>query len=407
MSNIWIVSEHYYPCGNTTSYLITRISEGLAGYAPVNVITTTAHGSAEEMINGVKIYRTRDSFLDKNKFSQRIFKLLLLSFRLIWKSARLIKRNDVVLVVTNPAPIIFLMGILKKFKGFRLCFLAHDLFPENLVIAGVVKNTNPIYKTTLRLFNYAYRRADRIIVIGRDMEKTMKGKIRGSDAIIRYIPNFADVDFIRPMPKETNEMANKLGLTGKFVILFTGNIGRAQDIENILKAMKLLKEQPHIHLLMIGEGAKFKTARDLIKKYNLENVTLLDSIDRTWSNDFLNAGDAGLVSLQPGRKGIGIPSKTYTYLAAGKPIIGVVDRDSEVEMLIRETNCGWWIEPGDPQKTAELFRKISESDEVKSRAAIARSVAESGYSIQSTIPLFHDLIKEVSYEGRKQSLVQG
>jgi glycosyltransferase involved in cell wall biosynthesis len=392
MNKTWIITEFYFPNENTTSYIMTKIAEGLSEKADVSVITSTSakvKGIKYERHNHVNIYRVKDSNLDKNNFLKRTIKLIILGLRLFFKAATLVKKNDTVMVVTNPATIIFLMRILKAVKKFELVILVHDIFPENLVVAKVLKPKNYLYRITLLLFNNAYNKSNKLIVIGRDMELFMKNKLGKNCPEIAYIPNFADVNIIKPQCKKQNRILLGHGLTEKFVVLFTGNIGRAQDIDNILNTMELLKENENIHLLIIGDGANVHLIQQFLKEKGLGNITLLPSIGREFSNDFLNAGDVGLVSLQQGRKGIGIPSKTYTFLAAGKPILAVVDKESEIYQMVNESGCGWVSEPGNPVELSTLIGKISLSmDEVEEKGTIARNLAMEKYSMEKIIPQF-------------------
>ncbi len=396
MKKFWIITEYYYPNENTTAYIMTKIAEGLGQHVDINIITSTAAsdiGIKKEQINNVTIYRVKESKLDKNIFLWRIIKLIILGLRLFIKSANLVKENDTVMVVTNPVTIIFLMRILRCFKKFTLIILVHDIFPENLIVAKVLKPGNFLYKITLKLFNWSYIKADKLVVIGRDMELFMKNKLGRRCPIIFYIPNFVDNNEIKPFPKESNRILKEYNLTDKFIVLYTGNIGRAQDINNILTTMELLKENNNIHLLIIGNGAMENTVIQYVKKYLLSNITLLPSMKRAFSNEFLNAGDVGLVSLQRGRKGIAVPSKTYTFLSAAKPILAVVDNKSEISIMIEESNCGWWTLPGDPQTLKKLILTISNScDEVREKGENSRHLAEEIYSMEKIIIRFKEII---------------
>lgn len=396
MKKYWIISELYHPNENTTAYIITKIAEGLGIYTNVNVITSTSSSIKEvskERINNVTIHRVQDSKLNKNIFLWRILKLIILGLRLFFKSASLVKKNDTVIVVTNPATIIFLISILRILKKFELVILVHDVFPENLVVAKVLKSGNFLYKITLSLFNWAYRKADKLVVIGRDMDQFMRLKLGSKCPSIVFIPNFADCNEIRPQPKWQNKILIENCLCEKFVLLYTGNIGRAQDINNILKTMELLKKMEKIHLLIIGDGANTALVKQFIKEKCLSNITLLPAIAREFSNDFLNAGDIGLVSLQKGRKGIAVPSKTYTFLAAAKPILAVVDKESEIYRMVTESNCGWLSDPGEPASLRDLIIQICDSEkEIITKGVIARNLALEKYSVEKIIAQFQIIL---------------
>jgi glycosyltransferase involved in cell wall biosynthesis len=407
MKKVWILSEYFYPNDVTTSIILTKIAEGLSEKADVNVITSTSsvnRGIKFERFNNINIYRVKESSLDKNNLYKRIIKMILLGLRLFYKSAILLKKNDTVLVVTNPATIIFLIAILRTFKRINLVILVHDIFPENLVVAKILNANNIFYKITLHLFNWAYKKADKLIVIGRDMEAFMKNKLGKRCPETVFIPNFVDSNLIKPESKKQNKILKKYDLTEKFVLLFTGNIGRAQDFSNILETMELLKDNDQIHLLIIGDGVNAKYVTQIIKEKNLKNITLLPLMKREFANEFLNAGDIGLVSLQKGRKGIVVPSKTYPFLAAGKPVLAIVDKDSEIYLMVNESHCGWWSEPGNPLTLKNSIDQIyGMGDEIIRRSLNARKLAIEKYSLEKVIPQFQLNLCKQSAEEKENS----
>ena len=390
---IWIITEYYYPNENTTSYLLGHIAEGLSALHNVNVITST-QGTDNEIKNSVKIFRTKNSAFDKNNLHLRIVKHIISGGFLFFKARKLIKRDDEVFVVTDPATSILFLRLLKIFIPFKLTYLVHDLFPENLLIINATSKNNIIYKCTLKLYNWALKGADRIFVLGRDMSLILKNKLKDHCPPVFIIPNFADVNNIVPKPKETNVIIKNNNLEEKFVLLFTGTIGRLQGIKNLLESMLLLKDEKNIHLLMIGDGAHKKLVKDFVSENELTNITLLKTMERKFSNDFLNAGDVGIVSLIHNCTGTAVPSKTYTYMAAGKPILAVMDKNAEISILTNETNIGWSIDPDKPQLFAKKVREIStQKDAIKIKGENSRKVCCDCYSVNNAVLNFLSAIK--------------
>jgi glycosyltransferase involved in cell wall biosynthesis len=385
---IWIITEYYYPNENTTSYLLGLIAEGIAEYHNVNIITSTP-GNKKETKNSVNIFRARDSSLDKNNLNSRIIKHTISGIYLFLKASKLVKRGDEVFVVTDPATSVFFIRFLKIFIPFKLTFMVHDLFPENLLIINAIKKGNLIYKFILSLYNWAFKGADRLIVIGRDMEILIKKKLKNQCPPIFIIPNFADVEEIVPMPKKDNLIIKSNKLENKFILLFTGTIGRLQGIQNLIDSMLLLKDNTEIHLLMIGDGAYKKSVEYFIKEHKLTNITLLHTMERKFSNDFLNAGDIGIVSLIRNCSGTAVPSKTYTYMAAGKPIFASMDINAEISILINESNIGWRVDPDNPEIFANKLKEISKlKEDLKLKGENSRKICYDQYSVKKAISNF-------------------
>ena len=361
---IWIITELYYPTLNSTGYYMTEIAEYLAkNNQDVNVLcsnltynTNLVTTIKNEVRNKVRINRVLLKQIDKNNFIFRILRLTNASIKLFIKSLLLISRKDRVLIVTNPAFLILLMPILKLIKGIKYDLLVHDIFPENLVAIKKMKSSSLIYKLIKFLFDFSYSKAENCIVIGRDMEKIVKEKI-GDKSNITLIPNWAEVDKIFPVNKNDTNMINLLNLQGKFIFQFAGNLGHAQGLKNILDAISLIKNED-LHFLFIGSGAMESEIKLAAKNSLLKNISLIGFQDRSNQNDFLNACDVALITLSDGMLGLGVPSKAYNIMAAGKPILIIADNASEISMCVKEYNLGWIVEPNNPKLLSDTFEMI-------------------------------------------------
>ena len=361
---IWIITELYYPTLNSTGYYMTEIAEYLAkNNQDVNVLcsnltynTNLVTTIKSEVRNKVRINRVLLKQIDKNNFIFRILRLTNASIKLFIKSLLLISRKDRVLIVTNPAFLILLMQMLKLIKGIKYDLLVHDIFPENLVAIKKMKSSSLIYKLIKFLFDFSYSKAENCIVIGRDMEKIVKEKI-GDKSNITLIPNWAEVDKIFPVNKNDTNMINLLNLQGKFIFQFAGNLGHAQGLKNILDAISLIKNED-LHFLFIGSGAMESEIKLAAKNSLLENISLIGFQDRSNQNDFLNACDVALITLSDGMLGLGVPSKAYNIMAAGKPILIIADNASEISMCVKEYNLGWIVEPNNPKLLSDTFEMI-------------------------------------------------
>jgi glycosyltransferase involved in cell wall biosynthesis len=376
-----MVSEYYQPCDNATGQIMTVISGMLAKHFQVNVITTTREGTvATADTPGLKIFRIRDSRLSKDSLIQRPLRILILSLRLFFNILRLVKKNDTIVSVTNPTMLTFLLQFGKMIRGFKLLLIVHDVFPENMVATGIIKRSNPLYLATRWAFSRALDSFDAVVVIGRDMEQLMKQKVRDQHKI-HYLPNFAETDKIVPTEKRKNPIIIQYHLEDKLVIHFTGNIGRAQHVDFICRLLTNLKETSDIHFLIIGDGAMKEVLTRCIRENGLTNTTLLPAMSRNKENFFLNAGDIGLVSLTPGLKGLGVPSKTYSYMAAARPVLALVEPGSEIDLLIREHPIGWSLDPADLDHCVQAILALKDNpDEIKARGEMARKICENHYT---------------------------
>lgn len=399
MSRFWIVSEIYYPVKTSTGYYVTEIAEYFAQKGmDVHVICTSSNYNKgeessnlmEEIRNGVHIHRVSVLNIDKDNFFKRIIRLLISSFSLFMKSMCQIKRGDRVLIATNPAFLLLAMPIIKGFKGLYYSILVHDVFPENLVAIGKVSTKSIIYKILKRIFDSAYQSADLCLSIGRDMNEILNKKTKGKTKI-EFVPIWSQIDEVEPLKKTESILSNKLNLNNKFVFEFAGNLGHAQGIDNVLKAIDLVNDY-NINFLFIGGGAKYETIskRSEINK----KITLIGFQDRSKQNDFLNACDVSIVTLNDGMYGLGVPSKSYNIMAAGKPILLVADSNSEIARCIKEYNIGWIVKPNNPKLLAKTMVQIAlEKEEMIKMSKNCRRIAEELFAKNIILEKYYNLLR--------------
>lgn len=399
---IFIISEFYYPVNTSTGYYVTEIAEYLASKKrDVNVICTNAkyHKAdlsgvkKKEIINGVKINRILTATINKDNFLLRAVRLWVTSFQLLFKILFLVNKGDKVLVVTNPAFLILLMPIVKLFKGINYSILVHDVFPENLIAIGKLRNDSIVSKQLREIFNWAYSKAINCIVLGRDMKEVVLRKV-SKKIPVEIITNWADLNNVKPLLKNETKLVNELKLADKFVFQFAGNLGAAQGLKNVLNAIKKVKNK-QLHFLFIGSGAMEAELRDFANDSPLRNITMVGFQNKEEQQYFLNACDVAIVTLNEGMLGLGVPSKSYNIMAAGKPILVVADEKSEISLMVKEHKIGWVVPPNEPGVLAGYFEKIYcdfQQDIVELNDP--RSIAENYFSKELILEKYHSFFND-------------
>jgi glycosyltransferase involved in cell wall biosynthesis len=385
----WFISQFYWPVENSTGHIITRIIDVFTSEHKANIITV-GHKNIIERNDNIAAIRVMDMKLNKNILPLRLLKLFFISFEMAIIVFHSAKKQDVVVAVTNPAPLLVLLAFFKNILKIRLIIIVHDVFPENLIVAGITKQKSLLYKVVKKIFDWAYDQAELLITCGRDMQKTIMEKVKNKDKVI-FIPNFDDTDILYHINKEENQIVKNLQIHGKMIVLFTGNIGRMQNIDNLIMTAELLKDEPSIVFLFIGEGAY----QDKIKNYMQahRNIFLIPNMHRQDALVFLNAGDIGISTLLPNIMGVGVPSKTYSYMATGKPVIAVMDQDSEIAMMIKEESNGWIVEPDNPGQLASLLRYLKSNPEViMEKGEISHNLSITKYAVKNVTKKYVEAI---------------
>jgi glycosyltransferase involved in cell wall biosynthesis len=262
------------------------------------------------------------------------------------------KRPDLVLVLSNPPFISFHGLILKIFKKCKVIYNVQDLFPDLAVELGKLRN-KPFISILKTLSKYIIRKMDRVIVVGEYMERrikedVLKDVVRKADHVVT-IHNWADGERLKVIEKKDNYLGREWNLEDKFVVLYSGNIGYLHEFDTIIKAAENLRDRGYkdIVFVFIGEGIKKEYIRKRAEKKGLNNILFFPYQARDKLTYSLGIADVSLVSLDEGFAGMVVPSKMYGILASGRPMIGIIGRESEINEIIREGRCGRIVKIGD------------------------------------------------------------
>ena len=399
-----MISEVYSPDEAGGAHFMSKLAEGIGKSYNVYVLcgypVYTARGAAvpkREVLNGVNVERCYATRFDKNIIALRIVNLLTVSVSMFFKALLGIRKQDIVLVVTTPPLLPFFISLACHLRRAKCILRIDDVYPETLIATGLLGQRNIVARFFSFMNTILYRSFERIVVLGRDMNQLVRNKLGGSDKHVTIIPNWADLDIVQPTSKKENELLRELGLTEKFIIQCAGNMGRAQGIENLFKAVEMLKDEEDIHFLFIGSGAKRSWMEGEVRDKKLNNVTMLDQRPRSDQENFLNACDIALVSLLPGMTGAGVPSRMYNIMAVGKPFVGVMGPGAELEFVINEEQVGWFVPADQPGKLAEAILDARSSPEILSQMAQrARSAALVKYSQPRVIKDYCELINSIT-----------
>jgi len=389
-NDVWIVSELFYPETISTAYILTEIAKYLAEKNEVNVVTgpeyyEVKHQTSDfESLDNIRIYRVNSKGYNKNILFTRLIGHFFVSFKMLLLMLQRIPRNSQVVIVTNPALLFLMSSFFIKRKKWKIKLLVHDVFPENLVASGLLSSmSSPLYLLLQRIFNNAFLKMETIIVLGRDMKTVFERKI-GLEKRIEIVENWADLDNIDIVENKSN--------TKKF--LYAGNLGRVQGIEILLNVIRKIKSQ-EFEFLFIGNGALDSYVKDYIEYNDLRNVKKVGWLPRIAQNEFLAESTIGVISLTEGMYGLGVPSKLYNLMAAGKPIFYIGDRNSEVHLIMQEHEIGWFAEANNQSMIQNVFLEIIACDQnsLTRYSVNARNLAENSYSRKIILNKWNSLLE--------------
>jgi glycosyltransferase involved in cell wall biosynthesis len=358
-----VVSQHYPPDPSTTAAIMAAISERVAQEAEVLVLSGTAGSAAAGKPQVVEV---RNWMPGKAALLKRALAELLFTIRMFAALLAKLRRGDVALTVPAPFMLPYAFAAAAKLKGARSVLIMHDLYPDVLIMAGLLKPQSIVAKAMRALNAPMFRALDAVVIIGRDTEKLLlryRGMTRDK---IRFIPNWATLS--RGVRAVDADNPYRRSLSAGFVVGLSGNLGFTHDPVVVFEAARLLRENRDIHFLLSGWGIGFDQLREMQSEAKLRNVTLVDRVDEGQLETFLSAADAWIIPYRKNVAGVSVPSRFYNLLAIGRPVILVSEADAEAALTVTEHDVGWVVEPGSADELAKTI----------SRAAGARDPERAG-----------------------------
>lgn len=360
---ILVLNQYYWPGVEATAHLLTELCEALAHDYEVEVVTGVLHGHEdaprELERNGVRIVRVSSTSYERSAIGRRAANY----FSYLGSALAYALRGpapDLVLCMTDP-PIVGDLGVVvgRRF-GAPVMVVSQDVFPE--IATELHRLRNPVVVGVLGGLVGAYlRRADRIVAIGETMRERLAAKGAPVERL-RVIPNWVDTREITPQPRN-NPWAEEHGLTSRFVVMHSGNVGHAQDLDSLVRAATFLRDRDDLRIVIAGFGARHAEMVELSRRLEVEPaVRFMPYQERARLPLSLSSADVHVVGLAKGLAGYVVPSRVYGILAAGRPVIATADEASETARLVREAGCGIVIEPGRPELLARTIRAASEGE---------------------------------------------
>lgn len=369
-----LVYAHYYaPDVASTSQIIQDLAEGMKDKFEVTVICTVPSYTGKidgkykekrtykEELNGVHIIRIPVPEFSKSDKKSRV-KNLFVYYLNARKATGMAGLHDYVFTISQPPIIGGMLGVYgknklrtKEGKKPKLIYCIQDFNPEQVEAVGYVK-----IKLLLNMAQWidkrSCRKSDLVITVGRDLVDTLKSRMKGSP-MPKYtmINNWIDDNNIYPVPMDNPEVAafkRRYKLENKFIIMYSGNIGLYYDLEGLIRVIGKFQntQTPDGRIVVfafVGAGAVLDKLMEYKTKHRLDNVVFIPYQDKGGLIYSLNAADVHWCVNAKGIKGVSCPSKFYGIAGVSKPVIAVLEKDSEVERVITETGCGRVSEPGD------------------------------------------------------------
>lgn len=409
---ITVLCPHFHPDIAPTGEVMTSIVEGLAGLGhQLHVVTALpwyrAHAvepgwggrlvREEERAWG-RITRVHPFPTEKTNIPARA--LAFGGFTAVGTVAAAMDRMrpQVVLAMSPPLTLGLAGWVVARLRGVPFVFNIQDVFPDVAVELGMLKGERVI-RAAAWMERFAYRRADAVTVLSEDLAENVRTKLathrrdrHGDPGKVHVIPNFADTDWIRPGPKE-NGYRSQYGLEGKRVVMYAGNVGLSQSLDMLLD-VAAATDDDDVVFVVNGAGAALADLRQ--RASGLGNVVFVGLQPKDRLPEILASADVHVVPLKRGLARSSVPSKTYSILAAGRPVVASVDPGTEIARTLSEAGAGWAVHPGDVEGFAKAIRRLLDApDEADEMGRSGRRFVEAWLSPLKVAQTYERLFGEL------------
>lgn len=397
---ILILNRSYWPDAEASGQLLTELCEDLAAEFEMTVIAgqpnqnpagVSCNPWGRDEHHGVSIRRVPHLTLGKKSLWGRAFNMLTYLAG-AFVTALCVARPAAVVVETDP----FLLPIIGRWLQWRhrcrLVVYLQDIYPDVAVALGKVRKG--WFTSLLRRWLFSiYRQADRVIVLGDDMRSVLTDSGIAPERIT-VLPNWADTSRISPI-RQANTFRQREQLEGYFVVMYSGNMGLCQNLDDVLEAAARLCDRRDILFILVGDGASRSGLERNARERGLENVRFLPYQPHSELAHSLSAADLHLIPLDARVTGCVVPCKLYGILAAGVPALVIADERCETSRVVAQSHTGRVVPPGSPQQLVESIVWCADHrQELSEMGARARLLAEYEYDRKTASARFAHLLHD-------------
>ena len=396
---ILFFNRFFFPDSSATSQILSDLAFHLAAEGrAVEVVTTRKERTPvrTDEVRGVRIHRVAEAISGPHSLFERA-----LAYVRYYKAARdaahrIVHAGDIVVLKTDPPLLSVAIGPIAKAKGAKVVVWLQDVFPEIAREYGIPGMGGAIGWAFRRARDRSLAAADAVVAIADRMAQTVRDLAVLANKP-RVIHNWADGSAIVPMEPKSNPLRRQWDLEDKFVVAYSGNLGRVHEFGTILAAAAQLRDDDDVRFLIIGRGPRLAEVESAIVRHNLANVRLEPHQERSSLATSLGVADVHLCVLKPEFEGLVMPSKLYGILAAGRPTIFIGDLRGETAKILADTRTGVSVRTGDVAGLVKAIRTLREDAESRAEMGLrARRTFEERFTMDRAFSQWKALLEEVA-----------
>lgn len=318
----------------------------------------------KENHDGIEIRRLKYLQMKRSNFFGRLINYFSFTASVLTRFFS-IRNYKSIIVYSNPPILPMIATLASKVFGIKMIFVSYDIYPEIAIRTNTISESSVISKTMRFINRSLYKNVTKVVALSYDMKSFLiRHRSQLDENQIVVIPNwYEDRPICDIESSYSNILFEKIQAKEKLVISYFGNMGTAQDLNTLIDAMKIMKNDSDISFIFAGHGNKLPLLRDVVQKEELKNVFIYDFLRGQDFQDALNISDVFLVSLETGLTGLAVPSKTYSYMMAGKPIISIMSKNADISQDLIDHEAGYSIEVGDVSSLITAINSLRNNQE--------------------------------------------
>jgi glycosyltransferase involved in cell wall biosynthesis len=405
MKQIVFLNRFFCPDESATSQLVSDLAFHLAGAGyDVHAIASRqryddprADLAPIEAIRGVTVHRIATTRFGRSMLIGRGLDYASF-YALVRRKLDAVARPGAIVVAKTDPPM--LGAVAMRAGAARRCLLVNwlqDLYPEVAMRLGVPFMNGMLGARLLRLRDASLMAAAANVAIGERMAANLR-RLGVPEDRIRIIPNWCEDETVQPTPDKGAALRRAWGLEGRFVVGYSGNLGRAHEFETVLGAARLLSSEAGIAFLVVGSGPKIEElARRVVELRLQASFRFMPYQAEETLTEALSVPDLHWISLKPELEGLIVPSKFYRIAAVGRPMVVIGARDGELGALVQRHACGLVVEPGDAQGLADLLKRLAGDPQgLAAMGKAARALLDAQFSRARALESWRQLIGELA-----------
>ncbi|MCA0150373.1 glycosyltransferase family 4 protein [Rossellomorea vietnamensis] len=365
--DILFLCQYFYPeyVSSATLPFDTAVALSKAGFK-VGALsgypqeyTHTNEVPLKEIHENIEIKRLKYIQLKRSNFIGRLINYFSFTFSVALRLGEL-KKYKSIIVYSNPPVLPLIAAIANLLFNTKVIFVSYDVYPEMAQITNTINKDSIISKMMRAINKSVFKRVNKVVALSNEMkEYLLEHRPALSKQQVEVIPNwYEDKGIIDEAEPTDNKLFNPIKSNENLVVSYFGNMGICQDLDTIVEAIRKLKENNRVQFIFAGHGNKMDLLKKIVKKENLHNVTIFDFLHGQDFQDALNISDCFILSLAEGLTGLAVPSKTYSYMMSGKPVIAIMGENSDIARDLNDNQAGYAMDVGESAKIVSAIDEL-------------------------------------------------